>query len=306
MCELVFHILYLDTSRPRNKSSLMLLQIHPINVYNVCMYKLKIFQNLIPIFLISVLMVDNAWKNVIEETQVVVTRGAPLSLPCKAPDPRAAVQARREYSNVLDISKNYGQPASDYESRINYENQRSQKAEKNTDFVNRRNPYHSLPIDDDDDDEQIDNANEDDASRQMENGELYANDDVSDSSVSDFVKRKNGSNKRKFNKKLDKKQLDSDSKRFLKPFQTKSVEDNLDSRVTYRWFHNDTELPSNDTRYSILENGTLHFKRFGFKKIGNQDIGKYRCIAVGANGSMISTAVSLAFACENIYLSMMD
>ncbi|XP_077297600.1 uncharacterized protein LOC143919261 [Arctopsyche grandis] len=243
-----------------------------------------------------VLMVDNAWKNIIEETQVVVTRGAPLSLPCKAPDPRAALQARREYSNVLDISKNYGQPASVYESRIDYDNQRSQKAEKNTDFANRRNPYHSLPIDDDDDDEQIDNANEDDTSGQMENGELYANDDVSDSNTSDFVKRKNGSNKRKLNKKLDKKQLDSDSKRILKTFQAKSIEDIVDLRVTYRWFHNDTELPVNDTRYSISENGTLHFKRFGFKKIGNQDIGKYRCIAVGANGSMISTAVSLAFA----------
>lgn len=211
---------------------------------------------------------------------IVGVRGAPLWLPCKAANPRAIAQVRRKQSNLLGISKNYTQVLHEDEEPQK-ENQR--KSEK-------KHSYHE-------DDDQYENINEEDDTTQFEDdGEDY----LSDGGYENRPRRRNEEGRRKSNKKLNKKTLDSDSKKGGKS-QRNSMEYDLDTNVTYKWFHNGSEITANDNKRTVMENGTLFFKRFGgrwMQRSGLLDTGEYRCLASSSHGAILSLMVLLQYACE--------
>lgn len=207
---------------------------------------------------------------------MVAVRGQSLWLPCNVPDLRGAAQIHREIFKELNKLKNTPKTSSDhYDPNLNQKPDKIGDSFENTD----------VPESDED---QFDSINDGDER------DFYSDDDAID--TTDNIKKKNGLNKRKLNKKLEKKQLDN-TKKSNKVLMQTSIEAEPDVPITYQWFLNDTEISLDDSKYILTENGTLHIMRFGGKRGSVQDIGKYHCSTSNSHGSVISTSVTANLAC---------
>lgn len=215
----------------------------------------------------------NGWENIVDEVQVVAVKGQSLWLPCDVADLRAAAQIHREFLKELLKYKNNPKSSSD-----NHNSNPNQKPGKT-----------------DDSSENIEVPESDKDRFDSINDEFYSDDDSID--TTENIKKKSEMNKRKLNKKLEKKQLDNNPKKPNKVLIPTSIEAEPDTTITYQWFLNDKEISLDDSKHVVMENGTLHIKRFGGKRGSFQETGKYHCTSSNYHGSVVSTSVTVNLAC---------